>query len=196
MPDWPIHLIVPLLALLIAGKKEDMRYILLLLPLAVVPDLDTLMTQHRALLHNIFIPLIILFAGLIIREKRTVFVIASVYILSHMILDMFGGGVVIFYPFYDKMAFVDASLQMSKAHELAWKFDYGFGPYGTGWKNAYGYISDSIGTGALLFVLFAGIAYGIKEGMDDKKPDDTRNRLPCGEKYPGDRPLQDPLKKI
>ncbi len=200
MPDWPIHLIVPLLALLIVCKKEDKKYILLLLPLSVVPDLDTLVTQHRALLHNIFIPLIMLLAGLIIREKRTVFISASVYLLSHIILDMFGGGVVLFYPFYDGMAFADASLQMSKAHELIWKFDYGFGQYSTGWKNAYGYISDSIGTGAMLLVLLAGVCIAYrnwrKEEINDKKSYGARDQLPCREKYPCNGPLQDSLKKI
>ncbi|MDO9098390.1 MAG: hypothetical protein Q7U60_09745 [Candidatus Methanoperedens sp.] len=157
MPDWPTHLIVPLLALLIVSKKEHQKYILLLLPLAVIPDFDTFATQHRALLHNIFIPLLLLLFGLMIKEYRTIFIIASVYIASHVFLDMFGGGVVLFYPLYNGMAFVDASLAMSKTNELIWVFDYGFREYGAGWETAYGYISDSIGTGAMVFVFLAGV---------------------------------------
>ena len=164
MPDWAIHLIVPLLALLIverAGKgslnMQYSKYYLLLLPLAVAPDLDTFLSQHRALLHNIFLPLLLLFFGWIVKEKRIVFIIAAVYIASHVFMDMFGGGVVLFYPFYNKMAYVDASLKMSQANELIWTFDYGFDEYAPGWKRAYGYISDSIGTGALSFILLAGI---------------------------------------
>ncbi len=157
MPDWPIHLIVPLLALLIVSKREHQKYILLLLPLAVIPDFDTFATQHRALLHNMFIPLLLLFCGLVIKENRTIFLIASVYLASHVVLDMFGGGVVLFYPIYNGMAFVDASLAMSKTNELIWAFDYGFRQYDTGWETAYGYVSDSIGTGAMVFVFFAGI---------------------------------------
>src|SRR5574341_1076659 len=147
MPDWAIHLIVPLLALLMVSRKEDQKYILLLLPLAVMPDFDTFVTQHRALLHNIFIPLFLFFLGWMLREKRAIFNIAAVYIASHVFMDMFGGGVVLFYPFYNQMAFVDASLQFSGANELVWTFNYGFNEYGSGWKHAYGYISDSIGTG-------------------------------------------------
>ncbi|MDP2766171.1 MAG: hypothetical protein Q8O41_01780, partial [Candidatus Methanoperedens sp.] len=71
MPNWAIHLIVPLLALLIVSRKEDWKYILLLLPLAVVPDLDTFLTQHRALLHNMFIPVVFLILGWKLREYRT-----------------------------------------------------------------------------------------------------------------------------
>lgn len=157
MPNWAIHLIVPLLALLIVGRKEDQKYILLLLPLAVIPDFDTFATQHRALLHNIFIPFILLLFGWMIKEKRTIFIIAAVYIASHVFLDLFAGGVVLFYPLYDRMAFVDASLQMSAANELIWTFDYGFNIYGAEWEKAYGYISDSTGTSAVIFVLLAGV---------------------------------------
>ena len=70
MPNWAIHLIVPLLALLIVGRKEDYKYILFLLPLAVLPDIDTFVTEHRALLHNIFIPAILFFIGLSIKKMR------------------------------------------------------------------------------------------------------------------------------
>lgn len=163
MPDWPTHLIVPLLALLIVSKKEHQKYILLLLPLAVIPDFDTFVTQHRALLHNIFIPLLLLLFGLLIKEYRTIFIIASVYIASHVLLDMFGGGVVLLYPLYNGMAFVDASLAMSKTNELLWTFDYGFREYGAGWETAYGYISDSIGTGAMVFVFLAGVCVAYRK---------------------------------
>lgn len=161
MPDLPVHLIVPLLALLIVSGKEHHRHILLLLPLAIVPDLDTFVTQHRALLHNMFIPLILLLFALVIKEKRAIFIIASAYLASHVLLDVFGGGAVLFYPLYNGMAFIEASLQMSHAYEISWTFDYGFKHYDKGWETAYGYISDSIGTGSVLFVLLAGacIAY-------------------------------------
>ena len=157
MPNWAIHLIVPLLALIILGRKEEYKYILLLLPLAVSPDIDTFAAQHRALLHNIFIPAILFFIGLSIKKMRGIFYIAAVYFASHVILDMFDGGVVLFYPVYNKMAFIDASLEMSKTNQLLWTLDYGFSSYSENWKTSYGYISDSVGTGSLVFVLAAGI---------------------------------------
>ena len=157
MPDWPIHIIVPLLALLIVGRKEDKKYILLLLPLAIIPDFDSFVDQHRALLHNIFLPMLLLFLGMVIKQKKAIFVIAAVYLASHVFMDMFDGGVVLFYPFYNKMAFVDASLSLSTTNELKWVFDYGFKAYTNEWIIANGYISDSIGTGALIFILLAGV---------------------------------------
>ncbi len=157
MPNWAIHLIVPLLALLIVRTKEDWKYILLLLPLAVVSDLDSFVTQHRALLHNIFIPVILLILAWRLQEYKTIFVISAIYFTSHIVMDMFGGGVVLFYPFYDEMAFVNASLRINDMKDLVWTFNYGFNEYDAGWKTALGYITDSPGTGAMLFVLFAGI---------------------------------------
>jgi membrane-bound metal-dependent hydrolase YbcI (DUF457 family) len=157
MPNWAIHLIVPLLALLIVSRKEDWKYVLLLLPLAVVPDIDTFATQHRALLHNIFIPVILLLFAWKLREYRNVLIISAVYFASHVFLDMFGGGVVLFYPFYDRMAFVNASLMIDPSNFLIWTFDYGFDEYDAGWKTAIGYVTDSPGNGAMLFVLFAGL---------------------------------------
>ncbi len=163
MPDWAIHIIVPLLALMIAGRKEDHKYILLLLPLAVIPDFDTFVEEHRALLHNVFIPLVLIGLGLLIRSKRSIFLIAAVYIGFHTILDLFGGGVVLFYPLYTKIAFIDVSLEMDKTNHLLWIFDYGFSNYGEGWRIARGYISDSIGTGSLILILIAGLwAYRCK----------------------------------
>ncbi len=157
MPDWPIHIIVPLLALLIVGRKEDKKYILLLLPLAIIPDFDSFADQHRALLHNIFLPMLFLLLGLIVKQKKAIFVIAAVYLASHVFMDMFDGGVVLFYPFYNKMAFVDASLSLSTTNELKWVFDYGIKGYTNEWMIANGYISDSIGTAALIFILLAGV---------------------------------------
>ncbi|MFZ3060001.1 MAG: metal-dependent hydrolase [Candidatus Methanoperedens sp.] len=155
MPDWPTHLIVPLLALLIVSRKENQKYILMLTPLALLPDFDSFAVQHRALLHNVFIPLILGLCGSLSRKYRAVFIIASVYFASHVLLDMFAGGVVLFYPIYNRMAFVDASLLMNQTNDFLGTFDYGFRPYAPGWKTAYGYISDSTGTGAMVFVLTA-----------------------------------------
>lgn len=157
MPNWAIHLLVPLLALLILGRKEDHKYILLLLPFAVFPDIDTFVTEHRALLHNIFIPLVLALIGISLQKMRTIFFITAFYFASHVILDLFGGGVVFFYPFYNEMAFIDASLEMSKTNELLWTFDYGFSGYSDGWKVAQGYVSDSVGTGSLALVFVASV---------------------------------------
>lgn len=169
MPDWPLHLIVPLLALLIVTKREHHQYVLVLLPLAVVSDVDTFFTQHRALLHTMLIPLILLLLGWYFKQHRPIFTIASVYIASHVFMDIFHGGVVFLYPLYHEMVFIDASLQMDQANELIWTFDYGFKQYETGWENAYGYISDSRGTGAMMFVVLAYVCAGYRNWIQRRK---------------------------
>ena len=55
------------------------------------------------------------------------------------------------------MAFVNASIGLGQTDNVIWTFRYGFDEYGSGWKNALGYVIDSPGTGALLFVLLAAI---------------------------------------
>jgi len=157
MPNWAIHLLVPLLALMIVGRKEDYKYFLLLLPSAVLPDIDTFAIEHRALLHNIFIPLALVLLGISLKKMRTIFFIIAFYFASHVILDIFGGGVVLFYPFYNEMAFIDASLKVTKTNELLWTFDYGFTAYDDAWRLAEGYIFDSAGTGSLALIFVAGM---------------------------------------
>jgi hypothetical protein len=170
MANWVIHLIVPLLALLIVSRREDMKYILLLLPLALVPDLDTLVTLHRALLHNIFIPIILVLSAIIFFERRKMLIIASVYFASHVMLDLFEGGVVLLYPVYNRLAFVDASLSLTPTNAVNWIFDYGFTDYSKDWMNAHGYIFDSVGAGALVFILLAGICVLYRNRFSKKEP--------------------------
>jgi len=157
MPNWPIHLLVPLLALLIMGRKEDYKYILLLLPFAVISDIDTFASQHRELLHNVFIPLVFALIGILLKKLRYIFYITAFFFASHVILDLFGGGVVFFYPFYNEIAFIDASLEMSKTNELLLTFNYGFSEYSDGWKVAHGYVFDSVGICSLALVFVAGV---------------------------------------
>jgi len=118
-----------------------------------------------------------------------------------VILDLFDGGVVLFYPFYNSMAFMDVSLGISRTHQLLWTFNYGFKNFDTSWKTAYGFISDSVGTGSLVFILVAGIwaAYRhklFKGSINDKKPHGHRHRIACRKKHTCNRAMQDPVKKI
>lgn len=168
MANWAIHIIVPLLALLIVSRREDMKYILLLLPLAVVPDIDTFVILHRALLHNIFIPLILLLAAMLFIDKRKPLIIASVYFASHTFLDLFAGGVMLFYPIYNRLVFVDASLSLTQTDEVIYTFEYGFSDYIM--TKADGFIFDNAGVGALVFILLAGVCVLYRNRFTKKEP--------------------------
>jgi len=52
-----------------------------------------------------------------------------------------------------------ALLVVSRREDWKYIFEYGFSEYNPGWKNPLRYITDSPGTGALAFVLLAGICF-------------------------------------
>lgn len=114
MPDLIIHILIPLTALLLFYDKRYRSYVILLAPLAIFPDIDHVITAslHRALFHNVFIlaPMIVLALFFYKTRNRgdqndkgnrlnNIAIIATFYLLSHLILDSFNGGVSLFYPF-------------------------------------------------------------------------------------------------
>jgi membrane-bound metal-dependent hydrolase YbcI (DUF457 family) len=107
MPDPFTHIIVAVLVLWLFWDEKYRNYVLLLFPLAVLPDIDHFLPPyHRLLLHNVFIlvPAISLALYARFRTKNDVLhnvaLIASYFLLSHLLLDLFqGSGVPLFYPF-------------------------------------------------------------------------------------------------
>ena len=98
------HAFIPVVILLLFATKLNIKpkYILLLSIFAVLPDIDMLIV-HRATFHNIFTLLIPLLGYAII--NRQIFGIISFYILSHFILDIFSGGIHLFYPISNKVLY-------------------------------------------------------------------------------------------
>ena len=114
MPDLIIHIVIPLTALLLFYDKWYRNYVILLAPLAIFPDLDHVITASlpRALFHNVFILVPTITLVLIFYKTRdrsnqndtgnrvyNIAIITTFYLLSHLILDSFNGGVSLFYPF-------------------------------------------------------------------------------------------------
>jgi hypothetical protein len=116
---------IPLVLLLLLSKRT--RLILLALPFAILPDLDYFYL-HRALLHNVFIPVFFLLVSLSIpigehlylrikkagshlkkiashakrlftEKVRYAALFISFYITTHIFFDYFDDGDVLFYPF-------------------------------------------------------------------------------------------------
>ena len=106
MPDPITHLIVAASLLWLFWDKKYRNYIFLLSPLAVLPDIDHFLPPfHRLLLHNIFIIVPTISLALYARfwAKNDVLfnvsLIATFFLLSHLLLDLFtGAGVPLFYP--------------------------------------------------------------------------------------------------
>ncbi len=96
------HIAIPLLILL--ALRVDTRKVLLMLPFAVIMDLDFFFRgMHRMLFHNIFIAIIIPLIVIIYLDRkhpkyREYGLIAFFFLLSHLILDL-GEGMALLYPF-------------------------------------------------------------------------------------------------
>ncbi len=110
MPSFVVHGVVPTLLLLAVGFTP--RRVLLLLPLTFLPDLDFALGVHRASLHNVFI----LLPGAVWAwaesrygegwERAEWGVIATVYLGSHLLMDVFTGGIVLLWPVVNRALFV------------------------------------------------------------------------------------------
>jgi hypothetical protein len=116
MPSITIHLLVPLLVLL-ATRRFDPRKVWILLPLTLLPDADYFLPGlHRAALTNLWVLAIPLALYVIATTRphlrpvddlpaiggaREWALIALVYLGSHLVMDMFTGGIVPLYPLSD-----------------------------------------------------------------------------------------------
>lgn len=114
------HIFIPLVILLLFSKNLKLysREVIALSFFAVLPDTDTLFfvlklsstSLHRVLFHNAFILVIPLLCFILIKSRREVFGIICFYLTSHLILDLFTGGIFLFYPVYDKVFFAHVEL--------------------------------------------------------------------------------------
>jgi len=105
MPGPVIHIGVALVALLLYFDDRHRKYVLLLLPFAVLPDLDhfTPFYASREMFHNVFLlvpPIAIALYGLKTKNNvlYSVALMAGFVLFSHFVLDFFQGGKALFYP--------------------------------------------------------------------------------------------------
>ena len=99
--DSLFHVLIPVMLALVANV--DRKRALMLAPIALIPDLDVLLMAHRIYLHTIFVPLAIALVPFFLRslgrrEHRNLFLLASFYYLSALVLDSFPGPVAILWP--------------------------------------------------------------------------------------------------
>lgn len=97
MASFLMHALIPLLFLL-AWRHLDARKVLWLWPLTILPDLDYFVGLHRAALLNAFILLPPLLGLALDKRRREWWLIALAYLVSHLTMDVFDGGVALWYP--------------------------------------------------------------------------------------------------
>lgn len=115
MVSWLPHAVLPGLVALAFFRRVPRKVVLLTLPVVWLVDADYLIpSQHRALTHSILIPLALLAAVVVLWRRRdakapfwdfatrpgapVVLAMLAYYWTSHLLLDLFQGGVVLLWP--------------------------------------------------------------------------------------------------
>lgn len=98
------HIFIPITILLIFSKrlKIDPKNIILLSFFGILPDADIFLF-HRATLHNIFILVVPILIFIFMKDMREISGIICFYLGSHLLLDIFDGGIFLLYPFYNNV---------------------------------------------------------------------------------------------
>lgn len=114
MPSFLPHLVAPALVAA-AFFPVPRRTVLLLAPTVWLPDLDYLVqSQHRAVTHSALVPLALLASVVVLWRRRdpdarfwefatrpgapVALSLVSFFIASHLLMDVFAGGVVLLWP--------------------------------------------------------------------------------------------------
>jgi LexA-binding, inner membrane-associated putative hydrolase len=155
MPGPVIHVGVALVALLLYFDDRNRKYVLLLLPFAVLPDLDHFAPFYagRDIFHNVFLlvpPLAIALYGL--RTKNNVLysvaLMAGFLLFSHLMLDFFDGGEALFYPLRTAWyGFANAPVEAHSSVVLIPKPLRGYVP-----SEAFGFALTFVALAVILFV--------------------------------------------
>lgn len=112
------HIVLPALVALAFMRDVPRKWVLWMAPIVWIPDLDYLVPgSHRVWTHNVWIPIGFL-AALCIWHRRkhrdtpfrafavqpgpVALLLAAYYWMSHILLDVFAGGVVLFWPFWNE----------------------------------------------------------------------------------------------
>lgn len=108
MPSFVVHGLVPIL-LLLALRLARPKVALWMLPFTFLPDLDFWIGIHRATFSNIFILVPFALGWYLYKDHRPswspYFGVATYYLASHLVMDLFAGGVVVFWPIWDQNFF-------------------------------------------------------------------------------------------
>lgn len=117
-----LHLVIPSLIALAFFPRKHFKSILLMIPFTFIMDFDFFINgYHRILFHNIFF-IIIVALILYFALGKIKSLIASFFMLAHLIMDLNSTGVALFWPFYDKFI----ALVTNLTHWNGWIFKFDF----------------------------------------------------------------------
>jgi len=126
-----MHVFLPLTMLL--ALRIDTRTVVLLSPLAILPDFDAAFGLHRAMFHS-FIPIVVLPAVLLVyaRLKRPEWMLgawlALFYLSSHVVLDL--AGVAFLWPVVQDQFYFqpEITFNLEGGVNFGFEFEYGMKP--------------------------------------------------------------------
>ena len=156
-----VHAVIPLVFLLALFPALKKRYIVGLVPIVWIIDLDTYIGTHRFTFHNIFFVLLLACIVLFFWKELTAFWVALYYGLSHLLLDFALPGPAWFYPLIDKTYYVTASVHRG----ATWIITTGIGSLTFEEYNALQQglgPTKYIGETSVLFLLLFGILLLVK----------------------------------
>ncbi len=116
MPSFVVHGLIPLL-LILALRLAPPRVALLMLPFTWLPDLDFWVGVHRGTTSNVFILLPTIYLWYRWRNqdsKRSTYAgIATFYLASHLLMDLFAGGIMPLWPVWNETVFWHFLIQIN-----------------------------------------------------------------------------------
>ena len=164
------HAFIPLSILFIFAGKLNLnhKYILYLSIFGIFPDFDAIF-QHRYTFHNLSILAIPILAFIFIKEYRQISGMTTYYLSSHLILDIFNGGIAVLYPFSKKILFLNAEIvQTYNLKTITFLYNYGFTDKVVktiSENSVYGVVSsENFGITVLLLIMaFIYIIYNLRK---------------------------------
>ena len=118
-----VHAIIPLAFLLALFPALDKKYMLSLIPIVWIIDLDSYIGVHRFTFHNIFF--VLLMAGLVyLFWDKKAFFVALYYGFTHLFLDFAYPGPAWLYPLVPKTFYLVSTVHKDLGH---WIVNFSFG---------------------------------------------------------------------
>jgi membrane-bound metal-dependent hydrolase YbcI (DUF457 family) len=120
--DLLFHMLLPAMLAMIAGI--DRRRAIAIMPFAILPDLDALLFAHHLIFHSLILISLAAFAGLLCCRLVTpshlgAGVLASLYVYSHIVLDLLtDGDVGLFWPLSN--IGYSMSISLTVTHQSLW----------------------------------------------------------------------------
>lgn len=143
MPSTLVHLAVAgMIAAVLLGDAFDRRSLLIVLVVTAIPDLDSFIALystagHRAVLHNVWIPLVsaaILWFDVHVRDSsfvverwgewgvRVAWVSIFCYLFAHVLLDLTDGVANLFWPIHDQFYTMRGEIELSNQRGIVQTF--------------------------------------------------------------------------